>query len=87
MAAVQSEIPRDAGNEPGSRTSSVPLGEGFLETLKHRQHQSTLTGKRMMEFTMGVRSGRLLTNLASGDFGAWGKRRMKRRQGRRAREV
>lgn len=32
MAAVQSDVPRDAGNEPGSRTSSVPLlGEGFSE--------------------------------------------------------
>ncbi|MCJ1362855.1 hypothetical protein MMC16_001961 [Acarospora aff. strigata] len=35
MAAIPKDLPRDAGNEPGSRISSVPLlGEGFSETTQ-----------------------------------------------------
>ncbi|MCJ1254036.1 hypothetical protein MMC24_001850 [Lignoscripta atroalba] len=44
MAAIRSEIGRDVGDEPGSRTSSVPLlGEGFSET-GHQTRDSLTAG-------------------------------------------
>ena len=71
MAAVQSEIPRDVGNEPGSRTSSVPLlGEGFLETPQAPSTSIDIDG----EEDDGVHNGseKLETANKSGKRRFWG---------------